>query len=199
MLTPYVQHAEGPVRELLGRVLGEVATPSMGMDLLQFMGDEREELRAAAARAMSHAQSDLAFDVLNELARDPVWFVRLRAIVGLGGLNDPRAIPALMGGLVDANRLVRLRAAEALVQLKTQLAPIFEQVVETRDRYGLHAYLTALENANLRAKLEQELQISAEIREEARDRLRTVLQTGCLLPGDSAKTGSLSDKAALLQ
>ena len=199
MLTPYVQHAEGPLRELLGRVLGEVATPSMGMDLLQFMGDEREELRAAAARAMSHVGSGLAFDVLNELARDPVWFVRLRAIVGLGGLCDPRAIPALMGGLVDSNRLVRLRAAEALVQLKTQLAPIFEQVVETRDRYGLHAYLTALENADLRAKLEQELQISAEIREEARDRLRKVLQTGCLLPEDPAKSGSLSDKAALLQ
>ena len=199
MLTPYVQHAEGPMRELLGRVLGEVATPSMGMDLLQFMGDEREELRAAAARAMSHAGSGLAFDVLNELARDHVWFVRLRAIVGLGGLCDPRAIPALMGGLVDANRLVRLRAAEALVQLKTQLPLIFEQVVETGDRYGLHAYLTALENADLRAKLEQELQISTEITEEERDRLRKVLQTGCLLPEDTAKSGSLSDKAALLQ
>src|SRR5258707_7032000 len=33
----------------------------------------------SAARAMSHAGSGLAFDVLNELARDPVWFVRLRA------------------------------------------------------------------------------------------------------------------------
>ena len=85
------------------------------------------------------------------------------------------------------------------MQLKTQLAPIFEQVVETGDRYGLHAYLTALENADLRAKLEQELQISAEITEEERDRLLKVLQTGCLLPEESAKTGSLSDKAALLQ
>ena len=198
MLTPYVQHAEGPMRELLGRVLGEVATPSMGMDLLQFMGDEREELRAAAARAMSHAGSGLAFDVLNELAHDPVWFVRLRAIVGLGGLCDPRAIPALLGGLVDSNRLVRLRAAEALVQLKTKMAPTFEQLVETRDRYGLHAYLTALENADLRGKLEQELQISTEIGDEARDRLQKVLQAGCLLHEDSAKTGSFADKVASL-
>src|SRR6266436_6130790 len=89
LLLPYVQHAEGPMRELLGRVLGEVATPSMGMDLLQFMGDDLDELRAAAARALSHTKSGLAFDVLNELAHDPVWFVRLRAIVGLGGLCDP--------------------------------------------------------------------------------------------------------------
>src|SRR6266851_9880744 len=38
LLIPYVQHAEGPMREVLGRVLGEVATPSLGLDLLQFMG-----------------------------------------------------------------------------------------------------------------------------------------------------------------
>jgi len=51
----YVQHAVGPLREVLGRVLGEVATPSLSLDLLQFVGDELDELRAAAARAMSHA------------------------------------------------------------------------------------------------------------------------------------------------
>jgi len=29
---------QGRLREVLGRVLGEVATPSMGMDLLQIRG-----------------------------------------------------------------------------------------------------------------------------------------------------------------
>src|SRR5216683_3045317 len=199
LLLPLVQHAEGHLREILGRVLGEVATPSLGLDLLQFVGDDLDELRAATARAMSHTKSGLAFDLLNELVRDPIWFVRLRAIVSLGKLSDPPALPSLFRGMMDSNRLVRLRAAEALVELDTHMAPIFEQVVETGDRYGLHAYLTALENADLRANLEQELQISTEITEEERDRLRKVLQTGCLLPEDPAKTGSLSDKAALLQ
>src|SRR5260370_18692973 len=180
MLTPYVQHAEGPMRELLGRVLGEVATPSMGLDLLQFMGDEREELRAAAARAMSHAESSLAFDVLNELAHDPVWFVRLRAIVGLGGLFDPRAIPALLHGLTDSNRLVRLRAAEALVKLKTEMVPIFQRVVATRDRYGLHAYFTALENADLRGKLENEAEPRMHASEQVKKSLQKILQLGTL-------------------
>src|SRR5260370_4700194 len=32
MLIPYVQHAVGPLREVLGRVLGEVATPSLSLD-----------------------------------------------------------------------------------------------------------------------------------------------------------------------
>src|SRR6266436_6312065 len=198
LLIPYLQHAEGPLREVLGRVLGEVATPSLSLDLLQFVGDDLDELRAAAARALSHTKSGLAFDLLNELARDPIWFVRLRAIVSLGKFSDPRAIPSLLRGLMDSNRLVRLRAAEALVELDTRMAPIFEQVVETGDRYGLHAYLTALENADLRTKLEQELQGSTEIKEEVRDRLEKVLRTGTLPAGEPAVSENLPDKTALL-
>lgn len=180
LLLPYVQNGKARLREVLGRVLGEVATPSMALDLLQFAGDDLDELRAAAARALSQSQSRLAPDVLDELASDPIWFVRLRAIVSLGRLSDGRAIPPLLRGLTDANRLVRLRAAEALVGLKTEMVPIFEQVVATRDRYGLYAYLTALENADLRGKLEVELQASTRVSEEERNRLRHVLQAGTM-------------------
>jgi len=195
LLLPYVQNAEGRVREVLGRVLGEVATPSMGLDLLQFAGDDLDELRAAAARAMSQSQSGLALDLLNELARDPIWFVRLRAIVSLGKLSNHRAIPSLLRGLTDSNRLVRLRAAEALVGLKTEMVPMFEQVVAARDRYGLHAYLTALENADLRGKLEVELQASARVSEEERNRLQNVLQAG-VLPADETIGAEAVTKSA---
>ena len=198
LLLPFVQHAEGRLREVLGRVLGEVATPSLALDLLQFVGDDLDELRAAAARAMSHTKSGLAFDVLNELARDPIWFVRLRAIVSLGKLSDPRAIPPLLRGLTDSNRLVRLRAAEALVELKTEMAPTFQQVVETRDRYGLHAYLTALENADLQGKLEGELQASTKINKEEKNRLRRVLQTGALPTEEPVRVEDVPDKTALM-
>src|SRR5258708_7572405 len=157
ILLPYVQHATGPVREVLGRVLGEVATPSLSMELLQFVGDDLDELRAAAARAMSNGQPGIAFDVLNELSRDPTWFVRLRAIVSLGKLSGVRAKPTLLRGLTDSHRLVRLRAAEALVSSSGDMVTLFEEVVGTGDRYGLHAYLTGLENSDLRAKREQEL------------------------------------------
>jgi HEAT repeat protein len=180
LLLPYVQNAQGPLRAALGRVLGEVATPSLGLDLLQFVGDDLEELRAAAARALGHSPSGLAFDVLNELARDPTWFVRLRAIVSLGKLSDRRGIPALLRGLTDANRLVRLRAAEALVGLNIAMVPIFQQVVAANDRYGLHAYLTAVENANVLAKLEEELQTCA-LPAEEKQRLQSVLRSGSLI------------------
>ncbi len=179
LLLPFVKQAEGPLREIMGRVLGEVATPALGMELLQFVGDEREELRAAAARAMSHAGAGVAFDALSELAEDRTWFVRLRAIIGIGNLADPRAIPTLLKGLTDSNRLIRLRAAEALVQFRAVMVPVFQQVIQLGDRYGLHAYLTAIENAGLREKLESQLQ-GGQIDAGEMRRLKTVLQTGSL-------------------
>ena len=198
LLIPYVRQAEGALREVLGRVLGEVATPALTMDLLQFVGDDLDELRAASARAMSHSEHGLAFDVLNELVGDSVWFVRLRAIISLGTLCDARGIPDLIRGLKDSHRLVRLRAAEALVMLKTQMVPIFQQVLATQDRYGLQAYLTALENAGLREKLEGELQTGSIVGEDEKNTLWRVLQAGMLLPEEPAMAESGATKSAWL-
>jgi HEAT repeat protein len=183
------------LREILGRVLGEVATPALGLELLEFVGDEREELRAAAARAMSQTDAGVAFDALGELAQDTTWFVRLRAIIGMGRLADPRAIPTLLKGLTDSNRLVRLRAAEALVQFRAIMVPVFQQVVRLRDRYGLHAYLTALENADLRGKLEAQLQGSTRIEEEENSVLEKVLETGALPPKDGVRAEEVRNPA----
>jgi HEAT repeat protein len=196
LLLPYVQNAQGTLRGVLGRVLGEVATPSLGLDLLQFVGDDLNELRAAAARALAHSPSGLAFDVLNELARDPIWFVRLRAVVSLGKLSERRAVPALLRGLTDANRLVRLRAAEALVGVNSEMVPIFEQVVAAHDRYGLHAYMTAVENADLLDKLQSQLQDTS-LPPEEKNRLLKVIQSGSL-PEKSPHTERLSKNAAAL-
>jgi len=187
LLLPYLRHATGAVREVLGRVLGEVATPSLSMELLQFAGDELDELRAAAARAMSNSHAGLAIDVLDDLAQDSTWFVRLRAIVSLGHLSRSDAKPALLRGLTDSHRLVRLRAAEALVSFATDKAITFAKVVALRDRYGLHAYLTALENADLRASLEKELESSTSLGDEEKITLLEVLRTGSLRTAESAQ------------
>ena len=199
LLLPYIKQAEGPLREILGRVLGEVATPALGLDLLQFVADEHEELRAAAARAMSHADAGVAFDALSELAEDRTWFVRLRAIIGIGNLADPRAIPTLLKGLTDSNRLVRLRAAEALVQFRAVMAPVFRQVIQLRDRYGLHAYLTAIENADLHGGLETQLQNNTNIEDDERNMLQRVLQTGALPAKDRLTGQEVSSSVGLDQ
>jgi HEAT repeat protein len=180
VLLPYLQHAQGGVREVLGRVLGEVATPSLGPEALQFVDDDLDELRAAAARALSHADPGMAVEVLSELTQDPVWFVRLRAIVSLGKLSHPDAIPLLLRGLTDSNRLVRLRAAEGLIDFKTDTVSIFEKVVATKDRYGFYGYLTALENAGLQGKLEAELKATTQISAQKQAILLEVLRKGAL-------------------
>jgi len=145
--------------------------------MLQFVDDKLPELRAAAARALCHAEPALAIDVLSELAQDEMWFVRLRAVVSLGRLCHLGAISPLLKGLTDSNRLVRLRAAEALVDLKSEMVSIFEEVVATADRYGFHAYVSALDNAGLQGKLESEL---LALRTDQGDFLLRVLRTGTL-------------------
>jgi HEAT repeat protein len=177
-LLPYLKHAGASVREVLGRVLGEVATPSLGTEVVQFAEDILPELRAAAARALSYVEPGLAVNVLSELARDPIWFVRLRAIISLGKLGHGTVIPFLLHGLTDSNRLVRLRAAEALMDLDTDMAPIFERVIAMRDRYGLHAYLTALENAGLQAKMEAGIRAMRLTSKQGKAVLLEVLRTG---------------------
>ena len=194
LLMPYVRNAKGSVREVLGRVLGEIASASLSLDLVQFAGDELDELRAAAARAMSSSPSLLGFEVLNELARDPVWFVRLRAMVSLGKLANRRAIPALLAGLRDANRLVRLRAAEGLVSIGGNMSSIFDEVVQMGDRYGLHAFLAALDNADLRGKLLAELQNASDLGAERKNKLCEVLLTGVLSLPHTAETVIVSKK-----
>jgi HEAT repeat protein len=178
ILLPYLQHADSKLREVLARVLGEVASSSLGADLIGLADDELPELRAAAARAMSNAQPGHAVEVLAELSRDTVWFVRLRAVVALGNLYDSKALPHLLNALTDSNRLVRMRAAEGLVDFKSELASIFVQVAKTQDRYGLHAFLAALENAGLGDTLDAEIRKSPSLSSTEVHELLTILRAG---------------------
>jgi len=82
--------------------------------------------------------------------------------------------------LTDSNRLVRLRAAEGLVDFKADAVRIFEMVVGLGDQYGLHAYLTALENAGLQASLEAAIRANTPGARETNEILLEVLQTAVL-------------------
>ena len=153
ILLPCLASAEGPMRNMLARVLSEVAAPALETDLLQLAGDTDPELRASAARALAHAKVTIALPALAILVDDPVWYVRLRAVVALGQLRAVPAIPALMRGLTDSHRLVRFRAAQALVEQNEDTIVVFERVVETGDAYALDAYITAMENAAVYSSL----------------------------------------------
>ncbi len=134
-------------RPLLARVLGEIATADLDEDLLLLASDESSEVRASAARALACAKPGLAVSILTGLVDDEEWFVRLRAVVALGELEDPRAIPVLLHGLCDRNRQVRIRSACGLSRLKNYLEDIICLALKTQDAYAIQELVSELERS----------------------------------------------------
>jgi HEAT repeat protein len=160
ILVRYLKEASGRARELLARVLGELATADLGEDLIILATDKDAEVRASAARAMGNSQPEFALPVLSVMVGDPEWFVRLRAVVALGSINHHARIRPLLRALCDSNRYVRQRSAWALAQIGSNLDHILAQVVETQDNYALQAFISELERSgaieNLIEALEKE-------------------------------------------
>lgn len=147
MLVNYVAQTEGPIRELLARVLGELASPELGEELLVLAADTLPEVRASAARALGNSNTSYTLPALHTLATDPEWFVRLRAVVALGQIENVGKIRILLRAVCDRNRHVRQRAAWALARMEPQLEQILEDVVATNDDYALQAFISELERS----------------------------------------------------
>lgn len=171
LLLPFMSGASGPLREVLARVLAEVATPALETDIIEMAGDSSPELRASAARALAHAKPKTALPILVEMVKDPAWIVRLRAAVALGQMRSPLAIPTLVRALTDPHRLVRLRAAQAIVEQDENPVATFERVVKTGDAYAQDAYITAAENAGTYAALVAAIQQARGMDESRREAL----------------------------
>ena len=153
VLIKYVEHANGPVRELLARVLGELASPELGEELLVLAVDPLPEVRASAARALGNTNTPYGLPALHTLASDPEWFVRLRAVVALGQIENIGKIKILVRALCDVNRHVRQRAAWVLARMEPQLEQILEDVVATRDDYALQSFVSELERSGAIEKI----------------------------------------------
>ena len=144
-MIPYLNSATGFQRELLARVLSEVANATVEGDLSLLVEDISDEIRASAARALGTVKSGSVLPPLARLVTDPVWFVRLRAVVALAELSTSAAVPLLIRALTDPHQLVRQRAAWGLLKFPQLTATIIRQVVDLRDRYGLQAFVSELE------------------------------------------------------
>jgi HEAT repeat protein len=147
ILLRYLKQATGPSRELLARVLAELASPALGEDLILLAAEADPEVRASAARALGNAQPSFALPVLVVLVQDEEWFVRLRAVVALASIDHNARIRPLLHALCDSNRYVRQRAAWALAQMGSNLDRVLTQVVETQDNYALQAFISELERS----------------------------------------------------
>jgi HEAT repeat protein len=153
ILVRYLEQAQGPVRELLARVLSELASPELGEELLVLAADTLPEVRASAARALGNTNTSYTLPALHSLAIDPEWFVRLRAVVALGEIENVGKIRILLRSLCDANRHVRQRAAWVLARMEPQLAQILEDVVATHDDYALQSFISELERSGAIEKI----------------------------------------------
>lgn len=147
VLLHYIVHAKGGQRELLARVLAELADPSMTDEMLVLASDASPEIRAAAARGLSQAEGRIAVPPLAQLASDPEWFVRLRAVVALGSFDAADATAVLIRALADRNRHVRQRAAWALMNSRQTMTRVLRQVIGAGDNYGLQAVVAELERS----------------------------------------------------
>ena len=195
VLLPYLRRAHGEVREILARVAAEIALPQMADEILLLAGDPLQEVRASSARALAVVPLPLALPALAGLVRDPVWFVRLRAVASLDSLRHPRTILTLLEALCDANRFVRLRAAAALSEFIKERTHILESVVDSHDRYALHAMISALELGGNFGKVLDDLSDPAQ-HDAAATRLRDALREGaanlwCAEPADPVLEGQI--------
>jgi HEAT repeat protein len=157
LLMRYLKQASATSRELMARVMAELATPELGEDLIVLAMEPNGEVRASAARALGNAQSSFALPVLCVLVTDKEWFVRLRAVVALASIDHPSRVRPLLRALCDSNRYVRQRAAWALTNMGANLDHILSQVVETQDNYALQAFISELERSGAIDHLENAL------------------------------------------
>jgi len=106
--------------------------------LLQALGDEAEDVRKAAARALGRIGDRQAVPPLIQALGDEDEDVRSAAAKALGRIGDPRAVPVLIQALGDGDEDVRKAAAEALGGIG--------------DRQAVPALLQALGDENWRVR-----------------------------------------------
>jgi len=195
ILVPYLHLAQGSVRELLARVMAEVASVALGDDLLLLASDALPEVRASVARALAHAEFGFAFPALAQLATDEEWYVRLRALTSMGQFKQSRALPVLLRGVCDENRHVRQRAAEALAHVPDPTS-VLRDVLKMEDAYALQAMIAELDRTGDFDKILKALESTASLtgRAEA-EQLLEALETGAeglntmmRLPSSTRKT-----------
>jgi HEAT repeat protein len=176
-LLPFLRRSRGESRALIARIASELATPKTADEMVLLAEDPNPEVRASAAKALAVAHLPVAISALSVLIRDEVWFVRLRSVSALNEIPHPRTIPLLLEAIRDSNRLVRMRAAAALSKFEYETKEILQSIVDSRDRYALHAMISALELAGGFKKVMDQLTDPA-LHDEAAARLVEALREG---------------------
>ncbi|RJP65402.1 MAG: hypothetical protein C4532_17720 [Candidatus Abyssobacteria bacterium SURF_17] len=152
MLIESVQAASDPaikasLLEVLTQIRGVSALP-LARACLQ---GEDPEVRARALKligTIAPEQEEFDWDCVVASARDPVWFVRLRAAKALGNKKYEKAIPALAELLLDEKWFVRNAAATALTRMENAPLGEFLRVLRSSDTYARGSVCEEMQKTN---------------------------------------------------
>ena len=93
------------------------ALAAVGGKLSALLGEESDDVRAAAARVLAAVPGDASGEALRLALTDRYVGVRLEAVRALGTRNDAAAVDAIGPSLSDAYEPLRVAAADALGQI----------------------------------------------------------------------------------
>jgi HEAT repeat protein len=145
------------VRLAAAIALAEIGSAEVAPSLVPFTRDPDPEVRARlvdslGARAnlqdMSPDDAKRLVDCIVEQTRDPVWFVRVRALDALARVAGPQHIPRILERLRDSQWQVRQKAAYALRSARGgtgSLKQLAKYLTLLTDNYGRAALVTDLE------------------------------------------------------
>ena len=178
-LISLLHNPRAQVRALAARALSELPEPATFDQVQEFAFDPNEEVRAQAARMLGRSADPRAAPLLVALVRDSVWFVRLRALAAIGGLNRPECLDAVLHGTRDPHFQVRETATLTLARLAAKPLPVLRYLVNAGNRYAVEAYLSMLGRSGLLWRTIALLQSAqAEERQEATNVLGAALRAG---------------------
>ena len=106
-----------PTKMAAARALGRLGDPSLVPQLKQALTDPDPPVRVMAAAALARLGDDSSADLMRTYANSPVGDLRLMAVeAGAAGNPTGSWVAVATGVLQDPDPLVRLRAAELLLQ-----------------------------------------------------------------------------------
>lgn len=145
------------VRILGAWAISEVAGPSVLPALVEAQQDSHPEVRAKVARALARIPTSVAVEALKSLVRDPVWFVRLRALHSLGELRVPEGGAVALAALADEVREVRYRAAYALRKIQGMQIEIVAHLLRSGSKLSFDSLISEWERSGFLDSVAREL------------------------------------------
>ncbi len=121
----------------IATALGEIGDPKAVPDLVKLLGTKDNYTVIAAIEALGQMKAKQAFTALNGIATNDAIepFITKKALIALGEIGDPAAVPALVKAMFKERKGVSfyLESSYALYQLGTPSADALVPIAEGKD------------------------------------------------------------------